>query len=393
MESDKLTPVADATVTIGNQHVTTNAEGYYVLTGLEAGSYTVTPFRVGYAFSPTQRTVEVTGDARGNGFVGMLVPSVTAWTPQGSAVPPTEPIEVSFSRPMDRGLTRQALAVQEMYINSTDYGPALPGTLQWNAAGDGFAFLPTARLKAYRSYRVRIAEGACSLEGAPIASAFEWSFQTSDALAVVSSSPTGRSVGCNASIVVGFDRDVNQASVVSAFSLNPFVPGAIEWVNPRTVQFIPVAPLAFSTEYTVTVASGAQGLDGIGLHEAYSWGFTTQGPTRVLSATPSGAAVPLSAPVVVTFDRPMNRSVTQHAFSLTPVAKAAAPVAGTYLWNDRGTELTFRPGSWLSKQTEYAIKISTQAISGQGAPLAAAFEGSFTTADSLSHSQLLAGWQ
>ncbi len=53
----------------------TDVSGYYVFAGLAHGTYTVTPSRPGYAFSPAKRTVSVSGaDVGRQDFVASVVP-------------------------------------------------------------------------------------------------------------------------------------------------------------------------------------------------------------------------------------------------------------------------------------------------------------------------------
>jgi len=55
--------LANVGVSIGSRTTTTDSSGGYVFTGLQAGSYTVTPTRAGYAFSPPSRTVDLAADS------------------------------------------------------------------------------------------------------------------------------------------------------------------------------------------------------------------------------------------------------------------------------------------------------------------------------------------
>ena len=57
-------------------NTTTNADGYYTLRGISAGTYTLTPIKSGYTFSPATRTVSVPPDATGRDFVGSRIPDL-----------------------------------------------------------------------------------------------------------------------------------------------------------------------------------------------------------------------------------------------------------------------------------------------------------------------------
>ena len=64
------TGVAGVMISDGTRSTTTDSNGYYTLSGMTAGSYTLTPSRSGYSFSPTTRSVTVSGNVSGQDFVG-----------------------------------------------------------------------------------------------------------------------------------------------------------------------------------------------------------------------------------------------------------------------------------------------------------------------------------
>ena len=68
-----INPVSGVTI-VANSGIsaTTDASGYYSLTNLIAGTYTITPMLGGYTFSPQTRVVSVTSDVGGQDFTGRL---------------------------------------------------------------------------------------------------------------------------------------------------------------------------------------------------------------------------------------------------------------------------------------------------------------------------------
>ena len=67
--------IAGVTISDGVGHTaTTDSNGNYTIIGLVAGTYTVTPSKGGYTFSPTARSVTVPPDATGQDFTGTLTP-------------------------------------------------------------------------------------------------------------------------------------------------------------------------------------------------------------------------------------------------------------------------------------------------------------------------------
>jgi alpha-tubulin suppressor-like RCC1 family protein/pimeloyl-ACP methyl ester carboxylesterase len=68
-------PISGVSVSDGAGHTaTTDSNGYYALGGLAAGTYTVTPSKSGYTFSPASRSVTVPPNATGQNFTGTLAP-------------------------------------------------------------------------------------------------------------------------------------------------------------------------------------------------------------------------------------------------------------------------------------------------------------------------------
>ncbi len=60
--------VAGATVRAGAQSAATDADGFYTLSGLPTGTYTLTAALSGYQVTPVSRTVTLTGDVSGQDF-------------------------------------------------------------------------------------------------------------------------------------------------------------------------------------------------------------------------------------------------------------------------------------------------------------------------------------
>jgi hypothetical protein len=67
-------PISGVTVSDNAGHTTTTgSDGRYTLSGLAAGTYTLTPSKSGYTFSPPSRAVTVPPDATGVDFVGYQI--------------------------------------------------------------------------------------------------------------------------------------------------------------------------------------------------------------------------------------------------------------------------------------------------------------------------------
>ena len=69
-------PVSDVNISTGpSTSASTNPSGYYTVTDLVSGTYTLTPIKSGYAFSPTSRNITVPQDAAWQDFEANPQPS------------------------------------------------------------------------------------------------------------------------------------------------------------------------------------------------------------------------------------------------------------------------------------------------------------------------------
>jgi hypothetical protein len=68
-------PIPGVTVSAGGSDMAlTNAYGFYIISDLITGTYTITPSQAGYAFSPVSHTISVPPSAAGQNFTGTQVP-------------------------------------------------------------------------------------------------------------------------------------------------------------------------------------------------------------------------------------------------------------------------------------------------------------------------------
>jgi len=94
-------PIYGVTISDNAGHsVTTTAGGYYTITGLITGTYTVVPSKSGYVFSPASRIVTVPPSATSQNFVGTLV----AGTFTGTIVPIFPSAHTTSSTVMQGGI-------------------------------------------------------------------------------------------------------------------------------------------------------------------------------------------------------------------------------------------------------------------------------------------------
>ncbi|MDO8670504.1 MAG: invasin domain 3-containing protein, partial [Dehalococcoidia bacterium] len=97
-------PIAGVTISAGyGISSTTDATGNYTITGIVSGTYTLTPSKSGYSFSPTLRTLNVPPSAVGQNFYGLAAARVVD--------PLTSTVEVSSLFVEANGVDSSAITV------------------------------------------------------------------------------------------------------------------------------------------------------------------------------------------------------------------------------------------------------------------------------------------
>ncbi|HET6762390.1 MAG TPA: Ig-like domain-containing protein, partial [Longimicrobiaceae bacterium] len=82
----------------------------------------------------------------------------------------------------------------------------------------------------------------------------------------------------------GLDETVGAATI---FSIEPAVPGRVEWRDPVTLRFTPAAPLTPGADYRVRIADTFAAMDGSRLAAPYTFAFHVQ-RARILTGDPVG---------------------------------------------------------------------------------------------------------
>ena len=101
----------------------------------------------------------------------------------------------------------------------------------------------------------------------------------------------------------------------------------------------------------------------------------TTAPT-ILDHSPKGTDIPLDTEISITFSEPMNKSETEEAFSITPIAE------GTFSWDQNMLIFKLKPDETLESGTIYSIRITTKAKDLNGNSISVGAQGyqwSFST--------------
>lgn len=200
-------------------------------------------------------------------------PQVLSVTPSGGGVPlATSQIVITFA---------DAMPPDPAFL-SIRLDPKPAGQWSWPDERHLF-FTATEPLQAATTYRITIPVGTSSVNGGKLTADLGATFSTIGPIAVPSVSPANKTKGytVNGHLRLTFDQPVDHSSAETAFSLTPKINGTIVWQG-TTMEFIPEAPLARNTTYTITVATGVTGPGGLPSTAALASVFTTEVSQAIL---------------------------------------------------------------------------------------------------------------
>ncbi|MGC2389332.1 MAG: Ig-like domain-containing protein, partial [Candidatus Acidiferrum sp.] len=296
-----------------------------------------------------------------------------------TAVPVNTPISATFTEAMNPAT-----------ITGTTFRVTGPGATPVAGvvtfSGMTATFMPTVVLANSTLFTATITTGAQDPTGASLAANFVWTFTTAPAPTVASTIPANgaTAVPVNTPISATFSVAMNPATISgTTFKVTgpgaTAVAGAVTYAG-DTATFTPTVILANSALFTATITTGAQDTTGAPLAANFVWTFTTAPPPAVVPPTvPPNNTVAVAEGVVLsaTFSVPMEAS-TINTTTFTLTGPGATPVTGAV--NYSGTAATFTPAAHLAPSTLYTATITTGATDTTGAPLAANFVWTFTTA-------------
>ena len=336
-----------------------------------------------YTGTITTGATDPGGNALGVNFVWSFTtgaPTVISEVPAGGAtlVAVNTLVSATFSEPMN--------AATLTALTFTVKGPgATPVAGVVTYAGSTATFTPTVVLATSTLYTATITTGAKDPAGVALAVNFVWTFTTAPPPTVVSTVPANGAtlVAINTVVSATFSEAMNAATITGATfkvtgpGATP-VAGTVTYTG-TTATFTPTVVLANSTLFTATITTGAQDPSGAPLAANFVWTFTTAPPPSVISTVPvNGApAVAVNTLVSATFNAPMNPA-TISGTTFTVTGPGATPVAGAVTYS--GSTATFTPTAILANSTLFTATITTGAKDPTGAPLAANFVWTFTTA-------------
>ena len=333
-------------------------------------------------------------------------PTVTVVPVNGAiGVPVTQVITATFS---------EAMNCATLSSPATTFTLAGPGPTNVTGvvacSGNVATFTPGAL--AYNTlYQATISTGAMDPAGQSVPLT-QWSFLTAPAPSplptVISTSPAtigtppypivtvGSSISATFSEAMTPDT-LNSATFLLTVTGGAAVNGVITYnAGSDTATFAPIGGLAYNTQYTATITTGAEDLAGGGLATNYSWKFTTGSPlslpptvtstnpvTPNPPAVPENVTVPVNQVITATFSEAMNPATIVSAnFTLTYVAlgPVTTSVSGLVSYSAVSDQLVFIPSANLLPGTTYTATISTGVQDLAGQSLATAYSWIFMTA-------------
>lgn len=301
--------------------------------------------------------------------------------PPGARVPLNGPLTLYFSHPMNHRSVEAGLRGD----------PPLSGRLVWEDDAT-LKFFPDAPFPPAIDFSIELGTGAQAENGLSLLEPIRVDYRTAGRLEITQMlpAPETEAVDPSAAIVVSFNRPVvplgaDPESVAPAFRLEPEAPGQGAWINTSTYQFRADPALEGGRRYAVFLHPDLESTEGGPLAartDAPAWAFSTALPELIdLDPVAGDQNVPLDAAFTLTFNQPMQAASVAAAFRLAPAG--GEPVSGSFQWDERFTELTFRPDDRLDRNRLYALSLDAGARARGGTPLSVPVQASFRTVPEL----------
>ncbi len=438
---DALTePVAGALVLAINTasrdtiHAYSDADGNYLVPGLNAGSYNVyiepldgdvrgrplSPRNIslyiycnttnfdypGEFYSGENETAEESGDNvtsvvvnTGAGITGIdfitnkdiTNPTVVSVTPPDLSK--SQDIGIRFSEPMDMATLIKANCY---LIKSGDTSPIGGSYTDLENETNGILFYPEEVLDYNTSYTLYITVGVADLKGLHLLEPYTYSFPTgagdANPPAIVGIIPADKATGVlvDEKIVVSFSESMDKQTVLNSFTISPDIEHTNSWDNVNKILTInPSLNYTEGETYNITVSTGAEDISGNAMENSVSSSFTVvpAAPPTIEYLEPGQtmtSGITAKTPVVADFSEPINTStVDETTFKLLKGDSGGTPVTGAFEFLDGDRRVVFRPAADLDFDQIYTVILSPDIwdVSTTPQKLQNEISVSFTTAD------------
>ena len=284
---------------------------------------------------------------------------------------------IEFSKPMDAASVAASITLM----------PFVNFHLEWDATGQAVSLVPDAHWAPDTYYTVDVAATALDRDGLKLGTPTDASFVTTPATTgkITATTVIGDSIAPTTSFLVTFSEPVKLATVETAFSITPFVSGALVGddstdANSQVFTFTPDEPLPLGSTYVASFSAAVMN-DAAGAPLATIAPLTasTQVVPSVMRFGPRDGTTGVDPAQIVSvrFTTKMDEATTAAAFSITANGK---PVTGPKTWTEDDTVLALTPSAKLPASAKVVATVSTDATSSGGLHLAAAASGTFTVA-------------
>lgn len=328
------------------------------------------------------------------------LPSLTGTINANGAVnvPVNAKIGATFSEAMDPAT-----------INTSTYllthgGVVVPGTVRYS--GVSATFVPASNLAPNTTYTVTITTGVKDVAGNALANDFVISWTTGAAPDTTPPTVIGSihangatNVAVNTKVGATFSEGMDPTSITTqSFSLRQTangaaVTGVVSYSGVDAV-FVPVSPLNYSTNYTVTVKGGASGVKDLAGNPlvgdfVLSWSTgvapDTTAPTVSANTPLANATIAtLNTPVTAHFSKAMDPlTITSATFRLATTLDPNTAIAGSVAYAANGNVATFTPAANFPNSRTMVATLTTEVRDAAGNALASNFSWSFNTPDPL----------
>lgn len=200
-------------------------------------------------------------------------------------------------------------------------------------------------------------------------------------LQVVDSAPlVGEELALDDPITLFFDRDLDCATVETAFSITPQVDGDLTCDATR-LTFTPSNGFDSATTYTVTLDESLRGADGAQLLEPYTLMLATTGFLQVTQVLPDAGTQDVATDAVITviFNRPVVPLGSVEDMANLPDPLTIIPeVPGVGEWLNTAI-YTFTPDPAWAGGTMYEVVIDAGLEAVDGATLPSTYGWTFST--------------
>ena len=358
-----------------------DANGYFELSGLPLGTYSLLVQADGYHDYLSSPNIPVTGDVTASVDTIFLISVhdlISSVYPQDGAqgIKTDEPIRVIFRTRMNR----------ESFESAFQMEPTVEGSFSWygrtKGGMDEVRFMPSTKWATNTLYQVTIDTIASDLQGIKLLEPYHFSF-TTEPLGVSYTYPPHNYtwVSPNTEIRIRFNADMDIQSTNSAFQLvdsqmNP-VTGDFSWSGSDYMRFIPHSCLFVKTAYTVTIDTTASDIQGGKLPDRYHLYFSTR-PIMIEATSPRNKEtwVSTSAVIRILFNTDMDMESVNSAFQM--VDSEENHVKGAFVW-PYVYWLEFQPDSSLANDETYTVTIDATAKDMHGSNMDEPFSFWFKT--------------